>query len=52
MTSVQIGQHLKLSANTIITHRKNLMAKLDLHATAEVTRFAIDQGLLKPKPKP
>lgn len=52
MTSAQIGQHLKLSANTIVSHRKNLMAKLDLHTTAEVTRFAIDHGVLKPKKKP
>lgn len=49
MTSAQIGQQLKLSPNTIVSHRKNLMAKLKLHTTAQVTRFAMDQGLLKPK---
>lgn len=49
MTSAQIGQQLDLSTNTIVSHRKNLMAKLKLHTTAQVTRFAIDQGLLKSK---
>lgn len=49
MTSAQIARQLQISANTIISHRKNLMAKLDLHTTVEVTRFAMDHGLLKPK---
>ncbi|MBL8472003.1 MAG: PAS domain S-box protein [Rhodocyclaceae bacterium] len=45
MTSAQIGEHLHLATNTIVSHRRNLMAKLDLHSTAEVTRFAMDHGL-------
>lgn len=49
MTSAQIGLQLKLSTNTIVSHRKNLMAKLKLHTTAQVTRFAMDHELLKPK---
>lgn len=49
MTSAQIGEHLQLSTNTITTHRKNLMAKLDLHTMAEVTRFAIDHDMTKSK---
>lgn len=48
MTSGQIGQQLTLSINTIVSHRKNMMSKLKLHTTAEVTRFAMDHGLLKP----
>nr|WP_305891053.1 PAS domain-containing protein [Methylomonas sp. WSC-7] len=46
MTSVEIGRHLNLSKATVITHRRNLMATLDLHSAAEVTRFAIDHDLL------
>jgi PAS domain S-box-containing protein len=46
MTSAEIGKQLHLSTPTVISHRRNLMAKLDLHSTAEVTRFAIDNGLL------
>ena len=47
MTSAQIGKELKLATNTIISHRQNLMTKLDLHSTAEVTRFAMENGLMK-----
>jgi PAS domain S-box-containing protein len=49
MTSAEIGKRLHLATPTVISHRRNLMAKLDLHTTAEVTRFAIDQGLLASK---
>jgi len=46
MTSAEIGKRLHLSTATVISHRRNLMATLGLHSTAEVTRFAIDHGLL------
>ncbi|WP_150046998.1 MULTISPECIES: PAS domain S-box protein [Methylomonas] len=46
MTSAEIGRRLHLSTATVISHRRNLMATLGLHSTAEVTRFAIDHGLL------
>ena len=49
MTSAEIGKRLHLATPTVISHRRNLMAKLDLHSTAEVTRFAIDHGLLASK---
>lgn len=47
LTSAQIGRQLNLATNTVGTHRQNLMSKLDLHTAAEVTRFAIDHGLIK-----
>lgn len=49
MTSARIGEQLQLATNTVMTHRKNLMAKLDLHTTAEVIRFAMAHGVLKQK---
>lgn len=49
MTSADIAKHLNLSTATVISHRRNLMAKLKLHSTAEVTHFAIDHGLLASK---
>lgn len=49
MTSADIGKQLHLATPTVISHRRNLMAKLNLHSTAEVTRFAIDHDLLAPK---
>lgn len=47
LTSAQIGERLSLAAPTVITHRRNLMAKLKLRSTAQITRFALEQGLLK-----
>lgn len=49
MTSARIATQLHLSANTVANHRQNLMAKLNLHNTAELTRFAIDHDLTKVK---
>lgn len=49
MTSTEIGKRLHLATPTVISHRRNLMAKLDLHSTADVTRFAIDHDLLARK---
>ena len=46
LTSAEIGARLHLATQTVISHRRNLMAKLDLHSTAEITRFAIEQDLL------
>ncbi len=46
MTSAQIAERMHLSPGTIATHRRNLMSKLDLHSSAEVTRFAVERGLL------
>lgn len=45
MTSAQIAERMHVATGTIGTHRRNLMAKLDLHSTAEVMRFAMENGL-------
>lgn len=42
-----IAEKLDISIKTASTHRANLMQKLDLHGVAELTRFAIAQGLVK-----
>lgn len=49
LTSAQIAERLRLAAPTVVTHRRNLMAKLKLRSTAQVVRFAMEQGLLKPE---
>ncbi len=41
----EIAGLLHLSVNTIHTHRKNIMEKLDLHSTAALTKYAIREGL-------
>ena len=42
-----IAARLSLSVKTIEAHRTNLMAKLDIHDTASLTRFAIARGLVR-----
>lgn len=40
-TNGEIAGSLTLSLNTVETHRKQIMRKLDLHKTAELVRFAL-----------
>jgi len=44
-TSKEIAGILEVSVKTIDTHRQNLMAKLDLRSIAELTKFAIREGI-------
>ena len=41
----QIAARLQVSSKTIDTHRQQLMAKLGVHSIAELTKYAISQGL-------
>ena len=41
----QIAEQLNLSVNTIDTHRRRIMLKLDLHSIAELTKYAIREGI-------
>lgn len=45
-SSREIAEQLYISENTARTHRANLMDKLDLHSTAELTQYAIRKGLV------
>jgi two-component system response regulator NreC len=45
-TNRQIAEVLCISVRTAEGHRANLMNKLDLHSRAELTRYAMDSGLL------
>lgn len=42
----QIAYRLGISIHTVRNHRQRLMAKLDVHDTATLTRFAIAWGIL------
>jgi DNA-binding NarL/FixJ family response regulator len=44
-TNNDIAQELYISPNTVDTHRKNIMAKCDVHNVAELTKFAFKYGL-------
>lgn len=41
----EIGMILHVSSKTIDTHRRQVMQKLGLHSVAELTKYAIRQGL-------
>jgi len=43
----QIAADLAISIKTVEKHRQHLMAKLDLHDTAGVTRYAISVGVVE-----
>jgi len=43
----QIGAELALSPKTVSVYRARLLAKLGLHTNADLTRYAIEHGLLE-----
>lgn len=45
LNSGEIAGRLKISTNTVDTHRRNLMKKFNLHSIAVLTRYAIREGL-------
>lgn len=45
MTTKHIALKLGVSTKTIETHRQNIMNKLDLHSVAELTKYAIREGI-------
>lgn len=45
-TSSEIAERLHLSKATVVTHRRDLMQKLDLHSVAELTRYAMENQLI------
>lgn len=44
-TTKEIASFLNVSIKTIETHRINIMTKLDIHSVAELTKYAIREGL-------
>jgi DNA-binding NarL/FixJ family response regulator len=46
LTAKEIAFKLGLSPRTAEFHRQCIMERLDLHSTAELTRFAIGEGLI------
>jgi len=47
LSNKRIALSISLSVKTVEKHRANLMRKLQLHNVAEVTRFALQSGLLQ-----
>jgi DNA-binding NarL/FixJ family response regulator len=46
-TSKEVAVALKLSVKTAETHRTNLMRKLDLHSVADLTLYAVRNGIVQ-----
>lgn len=44
-SAADIANELSLSVKTIESHRRNIMKKLDLYSVAELTKYAIKEGL-------
>ncbi len=44
-TTKEISSSLNISTKTVETYRKQLMDKLDIHSIAELTKYAIREGL-------
>jgi NarL family two-component system response regulator LiaR len=47
-TNKEIAAELGISFRTVETHRESLMRKLQIRTVAELTRFALNTGILKP----
>jgi DNA-binding NarL/FixJ family response regulator len=45
LTDKEIAEKVFLSSLTVISHRKNILSKLGLKNKAEITRFAMENGL-------
>jgi len=43
-----IARRLKISATAVGMHRRDIMRKLGVRTIAELTRYAIQEGLVKP----
>lgn len=46
MTNKEMADYLCISVNTVITHRKNIARKLQIHSPAGLTVYAIAKGLV------
>jgi two-component system response regulator NreC len=44
----EIATALVISPNTVERHRENIMKKLNMHSRAELVRYAIRKGIIKP----
>ena len=46
MSNKEIAEHLCISINTVITHRRNIARKLQIHSVAGLTIYAIVNNLV------
>lgn len=46
-TSREIAKYLVISLKTAMTHRANVMAKLNVHSRVDLTKYAIRKGIIQ-----
>jgi DNA-binding NarL/FixJ family response regulator len=46
--SAAIAKRMSITVATVDAHRRNILRKLQLHSAADLTRYAIRQGLISP----
>jgi two-component system, NarL family, response regulator NreC len=49
-TTKQIAKRLHISSKTVEAHRLNMMNKLKIDSIAQLTKYAIQEGLTQPEP--
>ncbi|MBI5755816.1 MAG: response regulator transcription factor [Nitrospirae bacterium] len=47
MTNREISEFLYISVNTVETHRRNVMKKLNIHNLSEIIKYALVHGLIQ-----
>ena len=47
LSNKEIAARLFISLNTVLTHRKNIARKLNIHSVAGLTIYAIVNGIVK-----
>lgn len=48
-SNLEIAQKLSISVNTVKSHLKNIMEKLQLENRTQVATYAVKHGLLSPR---
>jgi DNA-binding NarL/FixJ family response regulator len=51
-TASETANRLGIATSTVETHRRNIMKKLDLHSVADLTKYAVREGLATLEPPP
>lgn len=47
LSNKEIAEELCLSTHTVMSHRKNIARKLDIHSTAGLTIYAVVNGIIE-----
>jgi DNA-binding NarL/FixJ family response regulator len=47
MRKAEIAEKLAISVNTLSNHRNNIMKKMNISSNSELTRYAIQNGIIQ-----